>query len=91
MQPQRLTRQRNEPRDLQLNVADIPGASPGGHSDWPRPRSHPLDPLNPQYRYLPPRPPEAPLPPPAFIRNTLDVSDIEGAKVSGRLGGPGAE
>ena len=62
------------------STADIPGARPTIRNCLVRsPRSVPRNPLSPDYA-LPPAPePSAEVP--RFIRNTLDISDIAGARV----------
>ncbi|PRW34038.1 hypothetical protein C2E21_7385 [Chlorella sorokiniana] len=83
MQPKRYTHQRARgPTDLHLSApAAITGATPGAaRTDRPRPRAQPLNPLEPAYPWYPERQEAAP--PPKFVRDTLDITDIAGAKAS---------
>lgn len=73
--------QPGRPRDLSLTTSDIPGCQPekiGGNCEGKMRFDKPVDPLNPSYKFggnLVEPPPSARY----SGRNTLDVSDIEGA------------
>lgn len=72
---------------LQLDISDIPGAHPASDAkNWHFHSPRGTNPLDPQYKL--PSAKEAPAPAPKFLRDTLDVSDIEGAQV-GYAGGGG--
>ena len=73
--------QTNKP-NFNLSNKDIEGTEPRGHHCFSTSRH--VDPLNPKY-LLPSCPDKYPLPVPKFLRNTLDVRDIQGATVKKNL------
>lgn len=71
-----LTRERNV-RDLSLFVDDIDGTRHAIRDRMMKTNRH-VDPLNPQYQLPTAMPEDSPVP--KFIRDNMDVNDIDGAK-----------
>ena len=80
MQPRQFTPKnpRNVP-DFQLDISDIAGTQPHP-KDWYYLTARGTNPLDPEYRL--PSAKAEPAPEPKFLRDPLNISDIDGTKVS---------